>query len=269
MDLKGISKSIREDVCRCIGSLGSGHIGGSLSVVDLLTVLYFKQMNVDPSNPQLEGRDRLVMSKGHAGPAVYATLANKGFFSREELLTLNKNGTNLPSHCDMNKTVGVDMTAGSLGQGFSCAVGIAIAERIKGNDSYVYAVIGDGESQEGQIWESAMYASQAKLDRFIAFTDYNGLQLDDKVDNICSLAPLADKWVAFGFDVQEIDGHDLDAIDNAINRAKMVKGKPHMIILDTIKGKGVSFVEEKGVGSHSMPLSPSDMEKAIEEIRRG
>lgn len=268
MELKEISKMIREDVCRCIGSLGSGHIGGSLSVVDLLTVLYFKQMNIDPKNPHMDGRDRLVMSKGHAGPAVYATLANRGFFPKEELLTLNKNGTNLPSHCDMNKTIGVDMTAGSLGQGFSCAVGIAIAERIKGNSSTVYAVIGDGESQEGQIWESAMYASHAKLDNFIAFTDKNGLQLDDRVDNICSLEPLADKWKAFGFDVQEIDGHDLVAIDKAIDKAKQSKGKPHMIILDTIKGKGVSFVEEKGVGSHSMPLSLSDMEKAIDEIRR-
>ena len=267
MELKEIAKNIRCDIVRCIGSIGVGHIGGCLSIADLLTVLYFKQMNIDPANPKMEGRDRLVVSKGHAGPAVYATLANRGFFPKEELDTLNRNGTNLPSHCDMNKTPGVDMTAGSLGQGFSCAVGIAIASEICKDGAYTYAIIGDGESQEGQIWEAAMYAAHKKLDRFIAFTDYNKYQIDGTVDEICSLGDIEAKWKAFGFHTQVIDGHDIDAIDNAINVAKSSKG-PHMIIMNTIKGKGVSFVEEKKVGCHSMSLSADDVKKAIDEIRR-
>ena len=268
MELKEIAKNIRCDTVRCIGSIGVGHIGGSLSIVDLLTVLYFKQMRVDPNDPKAEGRDRLVVSKGHAGPAVYATLANKGYFPKEELDTLNKNGTKLPSHCDMNKTPGIDMTAGSLGQGFSCAVGIAIASSISHDGAYVYAIIGDGESQEGQIWEAAMYAAHRGLDNLIAFTDYNKYQIDGTVDEICSLGNLEAKWKAFGFDTQVIDGHDLDAIDKAIENAKSIKGKPHMIIMNTIKGKGVDFVEAKKVGSHSMSFTPEDVQKAIEQIRR-
>ena len=268
MELKEIAKNIRCDTVRCIGSIGVGHIGGSLSIADLLTVLYFKQMNVDPADPHKEGRDRLVVSKGHAGPVVYAALANKGYFPKEDLLTLNKNGTKLPSHCDMNKTPGVDMTAGSLGQGFSCAVGIAIASTISNDGAYTYAILGDGESQEGQIWEAAMFAAHKKLERLIAFTDYNKYQIDGTVDEICSLGDLESKWNAFGFHTQVIDGHDLDAIDAAIENAKAYKGKPHMIIMNTIKGKGVGFIEEKKVGSHSMTLTADDVAKAIDEIRR-
>ena len=166
-----ICKEIRRMTVECIGSIGSGHIGGSMSIAELMKVLYFDKMNVDPANPKMEGRDRLVVSKGHAGPVVYATLALKGFFPKEWLYTLNKFGTNLPSHCDMNKTPGVDMTAGSLGQGFSCSVGIALGSKIKKDGATIYTVIGDGESQEGQIWEAAMLAASRKLDNLIAFTD--------------------------------------------------------------------------------------------------
>lgn len=268
MELKEICKDIRCEIINCVGSLGNGHLGGCLSVAELLTVLYFKHMNVNPNEPNMIGRDRLVMSKGHAGPAVYATLAVKGYFPRSELLTLNKGGTHLPSHCDMNKTIGVDMTAGSLGQGFSCAVGIAIASKLSRDNANVYAIIGDGESQEGQIWESAMLASHKKLDNLIAFTDYNKYQIDGSVDDVCSLGDIEAKWDAFGFDVQRIDGHDLDAIDKAIEHAKNTSGKPHMIILDTIKGKGVDFIEAKKAGCHSMNISPEEVKIALEQIKR-
>lgn len=268
MELKEICKELRCEIVNCIASLGSGHIGGCLSVAEVLTVLYFKHMNVDPKNPKMEGRDRLVMSKGHAGPAMYAALALKGYFDKSELLTLNKNGTNLPSHCDMNKTTGIDMTAGSLGQGFSCAVGCAIGSKLAKDEANIYAIVGDGESQEGQIWEAAMYAAHKKLDNLIAFTDYNRFQIDGSTDEVCSLGDLPAKWRAFGFDTYVVDGHDIDAIDNAITMAKSVKDKPHMIILNTIKGKGVDFVEAKKAGCHSMGISKEDAEKALEQIRR-
>ena len=196
-----ICKQIRRMTLECIGSIGSGHIGGSMSIVELLRVLYFDKMNVDPKNPKMEGRDRLIVSKGHAGPAVYATLALKGFFPKEWLYTLNRFGTNLPSHCDMNKTPGVDMTAGSLGQGFSCAVGVAIGSKLKKDGATIYAIVGDGESQEGQIWEAAMLGAQKKLDNLIAFTDKNNMQLDGYTDDINSLGDLKAKWRAFGLTV--------------------------------------------------------------------
>lgn len=269
MDFKAVCKDIRVDLVKCIGSLGVGHIGGCLSIVDLLAVLYYKHMNIDPKNPTMEGRDRLVVSKGHAGPAVYATLANRGYFEKSELLTLNQGGTNLPSHCDMNKTVGIDMTTGSLGQGFSCAVGIAMGSKIKKDGANVYTIVGDGESQEGQIWEAGMFAAHAKLDNLIAFTDKNGLQIDGKTSEVCDVDPLDEKWRAFGWEVFVLDdGNDTDAIDKAIEQAKNSKnGKPKMIILNTVKGKGVSFVEAKGAGCHNMNLSAEDVEKAIAEIR--
>jgi len=269
MDLKEMSKQVRMDTMRCIGSIGTGHIGGCLSIVEVLTLLYFKYMNVDPKDPRKEGRDRLVVSKGHAGPAVYAALANKGYFDKSVLYTLNQGGTSLPSHCDMNKTVGVDMTAGSLGQGFSCAVGIALASRLSKDGATIYAILGDGESQEGQIWEAAMWAHQQKLDNLIAFTDYNKMQIDGTTAEICDLEPLDAKWRAFGWHVIVVaDGNDLDQIDSAIAEAKEVKGAPTMIILNTIKGKGVSIAEAKGVGSHSFTVTKEEVEQACEEIRR-
>ena len=211
MDLEKKCIQIRKNILLEIGTLGVGHIGGSLSIVEALVTLYNKHMHIDPKNPKMEKRDRLIVSKGHCGPAVYAVLADKGFFPMDWLKTLNKPGTNLPSHCDMNKTPGIDMTTGSLGQGFSCAVGIAIASKLKKDDATIYTIIGDGESQEGQIWEAAMLASHKNLDNLIAFTDYNKLQLDGKISDICSIQPLSDKWKSFGWYVIEVkNGNSCD-----------------------------------------------------------
>ena len=269
MNRTEIAKQIREDTMRCMGSIGVGHVGGCLSVTEILVSLYYKYMNVDPHRPDMPGRDRLICSKGHAGPAVYATLANKGYFDKSELLTLNKGGTNLPSHCDMNKTIGIDMTTGSLGQGFSCAVGIAYASKLADDGAYTYAIVGDGESQEGQIWEAAMFAAHYKLNRLIAFTDYNNMQIDGLVSDVCDIAPLADKWRSFGWNVYEIDGHDYDQIDAAIEGAKAETARPTMIVAHTIKGKGVSWIQTKGFGNHNMPISEENLAIAIDDIRRG
>ncbi len=257
---------IRKSILTEIGTLGVGHIGGSLSIVELLTVLYYKHMNIDPKNPKKEGRDRLVVSKGHSGPAVYAVLADKGYFPKEWLLTLNRAGTNLPSHCDMNRTPGIDMTTGSLGQGFSCAVGISVASKIKNDGATIYTIIGDGESQEGQIWEAAMFAAHKKLDNLIAFTDYNKLQLDGTIEEVCSIEPLADKWKAFGWEVISVqNGNDCAEIDEAISKAKN-SNKPVMIILNTIKGFGVSFAEKAGAANHSMPVTKEMFEEGMKEL---
>ena len=267
MNLELKCTEVRENILTEIGELGVGHLGGSLSMVELLVTLYYKHMNVDPKNPQKVGRDRLIVSKGHSGPAVYSVLAEKGYFPKEWLLTLNKPGTNLPSHCDMNRTPGIDMTTGSLGQGFSCAVGIALASKLKKDGANIYTIIGDGESQEGQIWEAAMFASHHKLDNLIAFTDYNKLQLDDSIDNICSIEPLADKWKAFGWDVTEVfEGNNCDEIDKAILEAKKSQ-KPVMIILHTVKGCGVDFAEKAGISNHSMTVSKEMFEKGMKELK--
>ena len=268
-DLKEVCKDIRCDIMTSIGHLGVGHIGGCLSVTELLAVLYFEEMHIDPANPKMPGRDRFVCSKGHAGPAVYATLANRGYFDRKELLTLNQGGTNLPSHCDMNRTTGIDMTTGSLGQGFSCAVGVALGSKMEEDGATIFTLIGDGESQEGQIWEAAMFAAAKKLDNLIAFTDYNKLQIDDTVANVCDIAPLADKWRAFGWHVIEVEnGNDAEAIKAAIAEAKLNRGsgRPTQVILHTVKGCGVSFIEEAGVANHNMNLSPEQTEAALREV---
>ena len=267
VDLKEKAKEIRYHTCDAIATHGAGHLGGCMSCVELITVLYYKVLNVDPKNPQMEGRDRVVMSKGHAGPTLYATLALKGFFPMDWLKTLNAPNTNLPSHCDMNKTPGIDFTAGSLGQGFGCAVGLAKGSQIMKDGAYIYAILGDGESQEGSIWEAAMTASQQKLGNLIAFTDYNNMQIDGDVSDICDIADLGAKWRAFGWHTIELeDGHDLAAIDAAITEAKQAD-KPSMIILNTVKGKGVKFIEEMGFGNHSIPMTKEQMEAAIAEIR--
>lgn len=271
LDLRKIADEIRILTIEEIANLGSGHLGGCLSVVEMITVLYFDAMNIDPKNPNMEGRDRLVLSKGHAGPTLYATLSKRGYFDKELLLTLNRPGTNLPSHCDMLKTNGIDMTTGSLGQGFSNAVGMAIGSKIKNDNATIYTIIGDGESQEGQIWEAAMYAGAHKLSNLIGITDYNGMQIDGTIDEVVSLAPLNNKWKSFGWNVIEvIDGHDLEELKSAISLAKKCNDKPVMIIANTIKGKGLKVAEELGVGSHNMPL---DIEKlddyGIDKILRG
>lgn len=266
MNLENKCLEIRKNILLEIGTLGVGHIGGSLSMVELLAVLYYKHMNVDPKNPKKEGRDRLIVSKGHSGPAVYAVLASMGYFPQEWLKTLNKPGTNLPSHCDMNRTPGIDMTTGSLGQGFSCAVGIALASKLKNDGAKIYTVIGDGESQEGQIWEAAMFASHKKLSNLIAFTDYNKLQLDGKTEDICSIEPLADKWRAFGWNVIEVkNGNSCEEIDKAITFAKS-SNLPTMIILHTVKGHGISFAENAGVKNHSMTVSKEMFEQGLKEL---
>lgn len=267
IDLQNKSRHIRRLIIDEIGKLGVGHVGGSLSVVEALVVLYYKEMNINPTNPKMEGRDRFILSKGHAGPALYAVLADRGYFDVAELDTLNIPETNLPSHCDMLKTPGIDMTAGSLGQGISCAVGMAKASKIKKDNAYIYSIVGDGESQEGQVWEAAMAAAQFKLNNLIAFVDNNKMQIDGNTDNIMRVAPMEEKWTAFGWNVQSIDGHDVAAIHNAIIEAKKVQDKPSMIILNTVKGKGVAFIEAMGAANHSMPVSNEDRLKALEELR--
>jgi transketolase len=261
------SRRIRYLTMEEIGHLGVGHLGGSMSVIDALVVLYYKHMNVDPKNPRMEGRDRFVLSKGHAGPALYAVLADKGYFDKSWLMTLNQPGTNLPSHADMNRTPGIDMTAGSLGQGFSCAVGIAIGSKLKKDGAKVYAIIGDGESDEGIIWEAAMYAAQMKLNNLIAFTDYNKMQLDGQIHEVNGLEPLADKWRAFGWDAYEVDGHDVEEIDEAVTWAKAAKGKPSMILLHTHKGKGVSFLEENWKNNHNVTINEEQLKIALNELK--
>ncbi len=265
--LQNKAKEIRCLTIRAIGEAGQGHIGGCLSIADILAVLYFDHMNINPKSPGMPGRDRLVLSKGHAGPALYAALALAGYFNIECLYTLNKPHTDLPSHCDMNKTPGVDMTAGSLGQGISCAVGIAKAAKLAGGDEIIYTILGDGESQEGSVWEASMAASQYRLDNLIVFLDYNKLQIDGTVDEVMSLIDPVSKWDAFGFRTYRADGHDVEAVSTAVDAAKRERdGRPAMIVLDTVKGKGVSFVEGEGAGCHSMPLSKEQIEIAVMEI---
>ena len=268
--LKRHALDIRCDTVRSIGHLGVGHIGGCLSVIELLTVLYFEAMHIDPSQPKMPGRDRFICSKGHAGPAVYAALANRGYFPKEMLLTLNQGGTNLPSHCDMNKTPGIDMTTGSLGQGFSCAVGAALGAKLESDGAVIYTLIGDGESQEGQIWEAAMFAAAKKLDNLIAFTDYNKLQIDDTVAKVNDIAPLGDKWKAFGWNVIDVaDGNDLAAVSEAVEKARgnTSSGRPTMVILNTLKGCGVPEVAAMGAGNHNCPFTEAQADDAIRHLR--
>ena len=269
-DLKSIARDIRCDTISEIAHLGVGHIGGCLSVVELLTVLYFQAMRIDPKQPKRPGRDRFICSKGHAGPVVYATLANRGYFDKSMLLTLNQGGTDLPSHCDMNRTPGIDMTTGSLGQGFSCAVGAALGAKLAKDGATVFTLIGDGESQEGQIWEAAMFAAAKKLDNLIGFTDYNGLQIDGPVSEVNDLAPLAAKWVAFGWDVIEVsNGNDLEQVSAAVEQAKASRqnSRPKMVILHTKKGCGMKWAEDLGAANHNAPVPAEIAEEAIRLLR--
>ncbi|NMB63809.1 MAG: transketolase [Spirochaetes bacterium] len=253
---------ITDMICRA----GSGHLGGSLSLVEIVTTLYYRIMNIKPENPAWEDRDRLVLSKGHAGPVLYVVLAYLGFFPKSWLKTLNQNGTNLPSHVDHNKTPGIDMTAGSLGQGLSCACGMAYAAKLNKKSYNFFCIIGDGESNEGQIWEAAMFAGHNKLDNLIVICDYNKMQIDGKTDEVVTLEPLADKWRAFNFEVFEMDGHNWDDIYSTINKAITVKGKPAMIIAHTIKGKGNAEVENK-VASHNIKINnQSDYDKYMKGL---
>lgn len=256
---------IRSLIIEMIGKLGIGHIGGCLSIADILAVLYFGVMNIDPANPKWQERDRFVLSKGHAGPALYAVLAMKGYIDRKDLDDLNKLDTNLPSHCDMLRTTGIDMTAGSLGQGFSAAIGMAIGAKIDNNPCRIFTLIGDGESQEGSIWEGAMLAGNYKLDNLVAFMDYNKMQIDDYVNKINDIEPLEDKWKAFKWHVQTVDGHDIAQIVEAVENAYKEKDRPSMIILNTIKGKGAYFAEGQ-VASHNMPVTEEQWKKAVKML---
>lgn len=260
--LKEKAEKIRKLTFKTIATFGTGHIGGSLSITEVLTALYFHSANIDPVKPMWVDRDRIVLSKGHSGPGLYSALAERGYFSEDVLLTLNKPGTKLPSHCDMNKTIGVDMTAGSLGQGLSAAVGMAIAGKLDRKKYNVFCIIGDGESQEGQIWEAAMYAGSHNLNKLIVFLDNNKMQIDGPTDEVNSIEPAVDKWKAFNFKVLRVDGHDIPSIIDAIEVAKKSKKKPTMIVLDTIKAKGMSEYEGTP-GSHSVTFTDELKKKYI------
>lgn len=265
-ELKLFSKKIQMYTMKTIGSLGVGHVGGSLSIADLLAVLYGKEMRYDSGNPKWSERDWLVCSKGHAGPAIYSALALKGFFPESELKTLNRPGTHLPSHCDRNLTTGIDMTTGSLGQGASTAAGVAYGMKLDKKPNWVYLILGDGESQEGQVWEMALFAAQRKLSNLIAFLDYNHVQLDGYTDDICSLGDVRTKFEAFGWYAQDIDGHDVEAIDQAILNAKAQKERPSMIVLETEKGHGWSEIAGK-LNGHCPTVSEEQLQTALSEMQ--
>ena len=261
-ELEALALNIRIETIRAIGTLGFGHIGGAMSVADTVAVLYGEVMNIDPKNPRWEDRDWLVCSKGHAGPAIYSALALKGYFEKEELLTLNKPGTHFPSHCDRNLTTGIDMTTGSLGQGASTALGVALGNRLKGKSSYTYLILGDGEIQEGQVWEAVLCAAQQKIDKLIVFIDYNKQQLDGYTKDINDLGDVKSKFESFGWYSQNIDGHNVGEIYNAIENAKSNKGTPSVIVLNTIKGKGCNFAE--GIlNKHHVTVNEAQMNEAL------
>jgi len=249
------------ETLKAIKNLGFGHIGGSMSIVETLAVLYGKAMNINPEEPHWGERDWLVVSKGHAGPAVYAALAIKGYFPKEELFTLNQPNTNLPSHCDRNKTIGIDMTTGSLGQGMSTAIGVALGNRLDEKDNFTYLILGDGECDEGQVWEGALFAHHRKLTHLITFIDNNKKQLDGYTKDINDLGNIGKKFASFGWYVQDVDGKDLEKIYEAIEKAKKVKDKPSVIVLDTIKGQGLKFVEDT-MANHHMRFSDVDLKAA-------
>lgn len=263
--LKEKANIIRKDIINMLAEAKSGHPGGSLSAVEILTYLYFKEMNVDPTNPQWPDRDRFVLSKGHGAPVLYAVLAEKGYFSKEELMKLRKTGAMLQGHPDMKGTPGVEMSTGSLGQGLSASNGMALAGKLDNKNYRVYVLVGDGEMQEGQIWEAAMTAAHYKLDNLTVFVDNNGLQIDGTNEDVKNVEPIEDKWKAFGWHVITIDGHDFQQIENAVEEAKKTKGRPTAIIAKTVKGKGVSFMENQ-VDWHGVAPNEEQKEKALEEL---
>ena len=263
--LKEQAKQIRRDIVSMVGAAKSGHPGGSLSAAEILTYLYFEEMNVNPAEPKWEDRDRFVLSKGHAAPVLYAALARRGFFPAEDLMSLRKIGSHLQGHPDMKKVPGVDMSTGSLGTGFSAATGIALACQLDKKPSYEYTLLGDGELQEGQVWEAAMSAAHYKLDNLIAFVDNNGLQIDGNIDDVLSPNPIDAKFAAFGWHVQVIDGHDFAQIADAIKAAKAAAGKPSVIVAKTVKGKGVSYMENQA-GWHGSAPNAEQVAQAMEEL---
>lgn len=264
--LENIAKVLRKDIIKMVTESASGHPGGSLSAVEIITTLYFNEMNINVEDPKDPNRDRFVLSKGHAAPVLYAALAEKGFFNKEELMGLRKTGAMLQGHPNMNYIPGVDMSTGSLGQGISAAVGMALSGKLDNSSYRVYTLLGDGELEEGQVWEAAMCAAHYKLDNLTAFVDYNGLQIDGDIDKVMNPNPIADKFVAFGWNVIYLeDGHDLVKIKDAIEAGKKVKDKPTMIVCKTIKGKGVSFMENQASWHGSAP-SKEQCDMALREI---
>lgn len=265
-ELKKIAANIKLGALEAVYNASSGHPGGSLSIADILAYLYFVEMNVDPKNPHWEDRDRLVLSKGHTAPGLYAALAERGFFPKEDLKTFRQIDSYLQGHPDMKGTPGVDMTTGSLGLGFSAACGMALSSQISGKNYRVYAILGDGEIEEGQVWEAAMFAAHYKLDRLCIFVDFNGLQIDGPVAEVIGPAPIDTKFKAFGWNVISIDGHDLNQIEAAVTAAKQCNGKPTAIICSTVKGNGVSFMENN-VKWHGSAPNKEQYEQAVAEIK--
>lgn len=257
---------VRMGIIESTHSAKAGHPGGSLSAAELFTYLYFKELNVDPANPKWEDRDRFVLSKGHTAPGLYAALALRGFFPVEDLLTLRHSDSYLQGHPNMQSVPGVDMSTGSLGQGISCAAGMALGAKYQGKDFRVYTLLGDGEIQEGQVWEACMFASHYKLDNLCVIIDNNGLQIDGDVADVMSPYPIADKLEAFGFHTIAIDGHDFEQIESALNTAKAVKGKPTAIIMKTVKGKDVSYMEN-AAGWHGKAPNDAECEIAMNELK--
>lgn len=265
IELKKTAAIVRQDIVKMVHAASSGHPGGSLSAAEIMTALYFEIMDIDPANPKKDIRDKFVLSKGHAAPVLYATLARRGFFSAEELMNLRQTGAMLQGHPDMKGTPGVEMSTGSLGQGLSAAVGMALAGQLNKDGKEIYTLLGDGELDEGIVWEASMAAAHYKLGNLIAFVDYNGLQIDGKNDDVMGIKPLDKKFEAFGWDVQVIDGHSHEAIIEAVNKAKTVANKPSMIIAETVKGKGVSFMENNP-GWHGKAPSDDELKQAITEL---
>ena len=270
LQLKKTANEVRKGIVTAVYNAKSGHPGGSLSAADIYTYLYFEELNVDPKDPKKADRDRFVLSKGHTAPGYYSTLAHKGFFPVEDLKTLRHTGSYLQGHPNMNDVPGVDMSSGSLGQGISCAVGMALSAKLSGDDYRVYTLLGDGEIQEGQVWEAAMFAGHRKLDNLVVIVDNNGLQIDGKIEDVCSPYPIDKKFEAFNFNVINIDGHDFDQIRDAFEKAKATKDMPTAIIAKTVKGKGVSFMENnagwhgKAPNDEEYKIAMADLEKAGE-----
>ncbi len=274
LELMKMANEVRKGAVTAVYNAKSGHPGGSLSAADIYAYLFFEEMNIDPKEPKKPDRDRFVLSKGHTAPGYYAALANRGFFAVEDLTTLRKVGSYLQGHPDMKHIPGVDMSSGSLGQGISAAVGMALSAKLSDEDYRVYTLLGDGEIQEGQVWEAAMLASHRKLDNLVVIVDNNGLQIDGAIDDVCSPYPIDKKFEAFNFHVINVDGHDFDALDVAFKEARATKGQPTAIIAKTIKGKNVSFMENQASWHGSAPnaeqyaIAMADLEKVGEELCR-
>ena len=267
LELQKMANEVRKSIVTAVHSAKAGHPGGSLSAADIFTFLYFEELNIDPKNPKMEKRDRFVLSKGHTAPGLYSALAHRGYFPVEDLKTLRKLGSYLQGHPCMQHIPGVDMSSGSLGQGFSAAVGMALSAKMDQKDYRTYALIGDGELQEGQIWEAAMFAGHRKLDNLVAIVDNNGLQIDGCIEDVCSPYPIDKKFEAFNFHVIHADGHDFDSIRAAFEEAKTVKGMPTAIIAHTSKGKGVSFMENQACWHGTAP-NDEQYAQAMEDLKK-